>query len=177
VDNSFSSYQQGPAAQQDSLKETFETESTSYYDNMQVTIYLSFIAFTYPLGILLEMAFAIKSKRVFTLIKLDNILDLAICIVFAIRVDKEYSQYRDGIEGKTEQQVGTTYYNNIFTEADDGDLLSYLYCIRAGCLWIKILILFRLTKFLGPLYKMIQKMAFDILIFMVLFAIQLFIFA
>jgi uncharacterized RDD family membrane protein YckC len=46
-----------------------------------------------------------------------------------------------------------------------------------SCLWIRVLFMFRLTRFLGPLLKMIYMMVFDIGIFMVLFVILLVIYA
>lgn len=56
-------------------------------------------------------------------------------------------------------------------------MLDYLYSVGSACLWLRILLLFRLTRFLGPLVKMIQNMMNDIMIFMILFVTQLIIFA
>ena len=73
--------------------------------------------------------------------------------------------------------LGKTYYDNIFKYRNDQNLLSYLYTIGSSCLWLRIILLFRLTRFLGPLVKMIQNMIADITIFMVLFSLQLVVFA
>jgi hypothetical protein len=124
------------------------------------------------------MAFSIKSKRVFSLFTLSNFLDVAIFTVFLIRIIYEFKYYQNDVdEQPDETRRATTYYDNIFTFRDDGAMLDYLYSIGSACLWFRILLLFRLTRFLGPLVKMIQNMMTDILIFMILFLIQLIIFA
>lgn len=61
--------------------------------------------------------------------------------------------------------------------AGDEILLDVIYAIGVGCLWLRILFSLRLTRFLGPLIKMINNMLFDIAIFMILFLVDLIIFA
>ena len=166
------------ATSQEAAFTTFTTKSQSFYTNMQVTIYLSFFAVTFPLKIVLEMIFAYKSKRIFHFMTTTNLLDIAISIVFFIRIVYEFSYYRSGIVySATDGYNGVIYYNNIYLYRSDGNFLAYLYSIGSACLWFRILLLFRLTRFLGPIVKMIQNMMYDILIFMILFGIELVIFA
>lgn len=157
--------------------QTFETEAVNYYENMQITIYLSYIALCFPIRIILVMAFALKSERRFNPFTVSNLLDLAICSVFLTRLYYEYDYYRNDVsEQTTEILRGIQYYDNIFRYREDGQMLDYLYSVGAACLWLRILLLFRLTRFLGPLVKMIQNMMTDIGIFMILFSTQLIIF-
>ena len=44
-------------------------------------------------------------------------------------------------------------------------------------MWVNVLYKFRLTRFFGPLYKMIEQMLKDIIVFMALYAMQLVLFA
>jgi hypothetical protein len=179
VQDTFSEYSgQTDQTTQETIFETFTSEAYTYYSSMQATIYLSWIALTFPLRIILTMAFAKKSKRVFHFFTLPNLLDVSIFIVFSIRLYFEYAYYIDGIsDAKDDDQLGTTYYDNVFRDTDYSEWLDYLYSIGSACLWLRIILLFRLTRFLGPLVKMIENMMTDIVIFMVLFIVQLVVFA
>jgi len=77
VQSTFSSYsgESDPTTMQTKF-ETFESQSVVYYNNMQITIYLGYIALTFPIRILLTMAFAKKSKRYFEFFSVANILDI-----------------------------------------------------------------------------------------------------
>ena len=58
-----------------------------------------------------------------------------------------------------------------------GDFLDYLYWAISAWVWLRIILLFRLTRFLGPLIKMLQNMIYDMWIFLVLYGTQLLVFA
>ena len=179
VDSTFQSYSQlsDPKAMKLMLS-TFESQAATYFSAMQVTIYLSYIALCFPFRIILIMAFAHKSKRIFQLIDIINIIDLGIFAVFLTRIYYEFKYYRSGINmNDSDSTNGRLYYDNIFRYRNDRNMLGYLYSVGSACLWFRILLLFKLTRFLGPLVKMIQNMMTDIAIFMVLFGIQLIIFA
>ena len=173
VQTLFSSYQnETDPTSQETRKTIFESKAIVYYENMQITIYLGFIALTFPLRILLTMAFAKKNQRGnFSFFNVANFLDIAIFVVFAIRMYLEYRYYYDSdVYNATSNDVkGTNYYDNVFRDTDYDEYLDYLYSIASACLWVRIIMLFRLTRFLGPLVKMIQNMMHDIFIFMILF--------
>ena len=179
VYNSYTSYSgQTDATAQATAYTTFTTYATSFYSEMQISIYLCFISLSFPLRMILIMIFAAKSKRRFQLLNIVNILDLAIFAVFFTRIYYEFTYYRSGIDlNASDLTNGRKYYDNIFRYRDDKSMLSYLYSIGSAWLWLRIILLFRLTRFLGPLVKMIQNMMTDIFIFMVLFILQLVIFA
>lgn len=179
VDSTFQSYsQQTDPTTMRTIFSTFETQAATYYSAMQITIYLSYVALCFPFRIILIMAFAHKSKRMFKLIDIINIIDLGIFAVFLTRIYYEFTYYRNGLNmSDSADKNGRYYYDNIFRYRNDRNMLGYLYSVGSACLWLRILLLFRLTRFLGPLVKMIQNMMTDIAIFMVLFGIQLIIFA
>jgi hypothetical protein len=56
-------------------------------------------------------------------------------------------------------------------------LIDVLYSITAACIWLRVVYALRLTRFLGPLIKMVQLMIRDILVFLILFGCDLIIFA
>ena len=105
-------------------------------------------------------------------------MDICIFTVFATRLYLEYQYYLQGFSKIDDpDDKGLVYYENIFTKRNDESLLDYMYSIGSVCLYLRIINLFRLTRFLGPLLNMIQNMINDIIIFMVLFIIQLIVFS
>jgi fatty-acid desaturase len=95
-----------------------------------------------------------------------------------VRIGREYDAYQKGLDGyESHEKKAIRYFENIYEYEDDEILLDVLYSIAIGALWVRILYMFRLTRFLGPLLKMIFMMLWDITIFMVLFGILLVIYA
>jgi hypothetical protein len=157
---------------------SFEGQAYQYFESMQVTVFFGFIAMTFALKVLLVMAFSYKTKQEFKFFTVNNILDLIIFTLFLIRVILEYSTYINGVYAQdSNADMGQKYYENIFEEADHEVFLAYLYCVASTCLWLRIILMFRLTRFLGPLIKMIQSMIFDISVFIVLYSAQMIVFA
>lgn len=162
----------------DTALEEHHTAAETFQKDMEITEYLSIVAFFYPLRIVLEMLFAAKRGRGLNFLTLTNLLDVTISICFLIRLIKEHAAYREGLdEQPTSGKEAVRYFENIYEFENDEILLDVLYSIAVGCLWVRILYMFRLTRFLGPLLKMIYNMLWDILIFMVLFTIVLIIYA
>lgn len=69
------------------------------------------------------------------------------------------------------------YFENIYVFHNDEILIDVIYSIAAGCLWLRVILSLKLTRFMGPLIKMIQLMIKDIMIFLVLFVCDLLVFA
>ena len=148
----------------------------AYFEDMEVTVFLSIIMWFFPVRILLEMCFAAKAKRTFSLFNIINILDMSCFIVMFVRFIREFEYYREGIydeEGKEEVR----YFENIYEFHDDEVLIDVLYSVAMACLWMRFIYSLRLNRFLGPLVKMIQMMIYDIMVFLVLFVCDLLIFA
>ena len=149
---------------------------------MQITNYLGVITFLYPVKIFLDIIFSYKTGRPYTFIswsnKNINVLDIMLCLVFLIRINKEYFAYRYNLDKfePNSTPYHETYYNNIYHREEDEEFLSYLYAIAATLLWIRILFLIRFTKLLGPLMKIILSMSWDFFVFILLFVLGLVIF-
>jgi len=168
----------GTQEQIDAALEEHHEAAITFMKDMVITEYLSIISFFYPLRILLEMMFATKTNRSLKFFTLTNVIDLAFAFCFSIRLGREYHVYQNGLDQyDNEGQKAIRYFENIYEFEDDEVLLDVLYSIAIGALWIRILYMFRLTRFLGPLLKMVYMMIWDITIFMILFGILLIIYA
>ena len=149
-----------------------------FYVAMMVTVYLGFLAVSFSFRIPLLIAFAKKSKRKFEFLTINNTLDFLISVCFLTRIYLEYKYYHNGVDSQpNHSRIGEKYYKNVYNVYDAENFLSYLYSFISACIWLKVILLLRLTRFLGPLIKMIQNMIGDIAIFMVLYGIQLVFFA
>lgn len=146
-------------------------------EDMEITVYLSIVSFFYILRIYLELLLASKAKKNYKFLNFNNILDIIMATVFLIRFIREYQYYEHNLEGKDAVHKAVQYYWNVQHVAGDEILLDVIYSIGVGCLWMRILFSLRLTRFLGPLIKMITNMLLDIAIFMLLYGIVLIIFA
>jgi hypothetical protein len=152
----------------------FENKAQSFYINMQITVYLSWVAITFPVEIILKRAFADNSGRNFQMFTFNNILDITIMTVFIIRLFNEYNDLNDGINKSDSFNVRSVkYFSNIFMNSENFNLVAYLYAIASFLLSVKVIIDLRMTRLLGPLIKIIKSMLYDISVFMTLFCIQL----
>ena len=152
--------------------------AVTFMDDMEITEHLSIVAFFYPLRMVLESVFAKKTFRPIKFFTLNNLLDFVFAVCFIIRFEREHNAYSKGLDhydSHTKQAV--RYFENIYHHENDEVLLDVLYTIAIGALWIRILFMFRLTRFLGPLLNMFYLMIWDIFIFMILFGIILVIYA
>ena len=103
---------------------------------------------------------------------------MTFCVVFIFRLIKEYAFYEVDLNKYTQNhKKAVRYYENIYMYNNDEILIDVIYWIGAFCLWVRLLFMFRLTKFLGPLIKMIIFMIWEIIIFMILFIIVLVIYS
>ena len=156
----------------------FVGRAYDFYVAMMITVYLGFVAVSFSFRIPLFLAFSKKSKRPFELFTINNILDMLLSIWFILRIYLEFKYYHNDVESQpNDSKMGERYYKNIYNVYNADNFLSYLYSFISAWIWLRIILLLRLTRFLGPLIKMIQNMIYDIMIFMVLYGIQLLFFA
>ena len=154
------------------------TEPIKYYDDMKTTVYISIVTFFFPIRIILEFIFSCKTKRSPKLLSFINLLDVTLCAIFIFRLIKEYAYYEVGLNGYTQKhKMAVRYYENIYQINNDTIFIDVIYWIGAFSLWMRLLVMFRLTQFLGLLIKMIILMIWEIVIFMVLFIIVLVIYS
>ena len=102
--------------------------------------------FFFPVRIILETLFTIKTRRPYSTFSFtnSNILDLTFCLLIAIRLDREYRLYQVGLDDLEfgSYEFYEKYYNNIYVIEDDDALLSYLYALGTFLAGIKALYLF-----------------------------------
>ena len=166
VKETFDTYEHADPSKKDALFLVFEDNAAIFFQWMQITIYLAFISLCFPLKIVLNYAFSSKSKRIFKLITFSNILDISIFSLFLTRIIFEFEYYRRNLDPLASDGInGVYYFEIIYDERKDGEFLSYLYATGSALLWLRILIIFKLTRFLGPLVKMIESMLNNIVIF------------
>lgn len=94
-----------------------------------------------------------------------------------MRINNEYKYYQDDLDSKThDYEKYDLYFQNTFITRNHLDWIVIPYSIISSLIWLRVIVLFKLTRFLGPLVKMIQNMIYDIGIFMILFVTQLIVF-
>ncbi|CAI2366954.1 unnamed protein product [Moneuplotes crassus] len=153
-------------------------DAITFYNDMEILQYLSIIAYFYPMRIVLEAIYATLTKRSLRFLSFANLCDIVFSLVFFIKMCREFDDYRDGLSDISDSgKKAVRYFENIYEYANDEILLDVLYAIAMTALWLRILYMFRLTRFLGPLLKMVFSMLWDITIFMVLFGILLVVYA
>ena len=137
---------------------------------------IAILTFFYPFRILLDFVYTHKLQRPFSLVTVHYVLDLAIGVVFAIRFSYE-SVYTEGFDGLSAQDQHFKYYENIFEIHNHGVFISVLYSIASGILWLKIVLLMRLSRLLGPLVTTIRFMLYDVASFMTIYGILIIVFS
>ena len=55
--------------------------------------------------------------------------------------------------------------------------INVLYAVGSGLLWMKVFFLFKFTRLLGPMIKIIMKMLWEVFLFFLIFAAQIAFFA
>ena len=132
----------------------FYVEAETFYNNMEYITVFSALSFLYPMMIYLEFVFSKKTGRQFELYTVRNFLDLSIAIVFMVQFVFQVGSFNSGISHLGGRDLYKAYFINVFSTVHE-ETISWLMAIAAGTLWMKVLQVFRLTRFLGPLMKMI----------------------
>ncbi len=120
----------------------------------------------FPLQSLVDCKFKQLSGRAFSVVNLEFFINmgllLANLLIFS-QLDMKYFKY-------TEDSL--LDYFNTMRDGDTGSTLStYFYASLSGLIWMKVLYLLRLNRIVGPLLKIVRRMAADILNFLSLLAL------
>ena len=59
----------------DNAFQDYANDAIQYYEDMKITVYISIVSFFYPIRIVLEALFAVKTKRKVKLLTFTNLLD------------------------------------------------------------------------------------------------------
>ena len=116
---------------------------------------VSFVSFMFFVQIFQEILFSYKAKRHYTLFNFENLMRLAFFFVFLIVTLRHYTTYNQLIPGGVGDKE-VQYLVRIYVLDDIESEVSYYYAIGSFIMWVNVLYKFRLTRFFGPLYKMIE---------------------
>ena len=79
-------------------------------------------------------------------------------IVFLIVTLRHYTTYDSGVNDASQPSKEVQYFVRIYLIEDAENEISYYYAIGSFVMWVNMLYKFRLTRFFGPLFKMIEQM-------------------
>ena len=161
-------------------RQDYEDYLEEFYRLIQISNWIGIVVYFFPLRIIVEYLFTVKTRRHFSMFSIShsNFIDVALCIIITIRLEREYSVYRTGLSDLESGsfELHETYYNNIYVKEQDDDFLSYMYAVTVMLVGIKGFYLVRYTRIFGPLIKMILLMIRDFLIFFLLLFLNILIF-
>ena len=122
--------------------------------------------------------FAKKTKNRYKF-RMEELFDMAICAVVIVWLaiffiySREESPYPKIAHTKVQ-----VFMYQVLLDTDSGKLrFDYLLAAMAAAFWLRVIFMLRLTKTFGPLIRIIQAMLRELGIFLVLWFIQLFLFA
>ena len=147
-------------------------------EEIKLFLYITIILFVYLTQFILERIFSVLENRHIRMIRPDIILFV---LIFCLSIYLYISYYR-------QYSWCSTHYNRQlynfskdlcflvkFADQEEG-YLEYQVAIMA-CLWLAVAYTLTITRIFGPLIMMFYSMVKDIAIFLVLFLLQLIIFA
>lgn len=120
----------------------------------------------------------IPLNKPFKFIKIHYILDiiaLAMFLYFFISVWPIFDKYNQFEDSKEFRKEITDLFNDIYLK--DTDTFDVILGVGIMCLWLRVVLIFRASEFLGPFIKVIGKMFADIFIFFILYILILVSFA
>ena len=98
-------------------------------------------------------------------------------LTFIIVAFRHFSTYDERLEHSTGPSMEVQYFVRIYMVEDAEDEIAYYYAFGSFLMWVDLLYRFRLTRYFGPLIKMISQMLQDISVFLLLYVMQLVVFA
>ena len=134
---------------------------------------IAFFSFFTLIRIVLERMFTYLTKRPFNSQSMFIYIDLATFVTFLVLLGRYFSVYRDGVSAESDStKRDILFMQNVVNDQSNIDLSGIL-SVLVGLYWIRIFFLFRVTRILGPLIKIITSMFQDLLTFLTLYSIQL----
>jgi hypothetical protein len=140
-------------------------------------MYVSLVCFGFPIKSLMTFVYAHKTQTEYKL-KIEDIFDLFICslIGYWIFIYITYSNH-DATNTKIANTKQEIFMYDILVARKTGVFhFEVLVAVVASTFWLRMFLMLKLTKTFGPLIKIIYAMMRELMIFLVLWGIQLFIF-
>ena len=141
-------------------------------------MYLACLCFSFPVKTLMTIVYAHKTKTEYK-IKLEDFFDIVICVLISVWIYIFISFSRHQSRNPKIADTPLTIFMYDVIEANKKETLHFdflLACV-ASMFWLRMILMLKLTKTFGPLIRIINVMFKELFIFLVLWAIQLFIFA
>lgn len=137
---------------------------------------IGIITFTYPVKQCLSYLFMKWTRRSYS-IKMEYIIDLCLCGCvgeWLERFQYYHSHHTPHFFANGESNgSNTNFMLNIVVNNESGEFhFDYLLAIVGVLFWLRLFLMLRLTRTLGPLIKIIEAMVKELFSFMILFGIS-----
>lgn len=145
---------------------------------LERAMYVSLICFGFPIKTLMTIVYAHKTATEYKL-KIEDLFDIFICclIGYWIGIYVSYS-HREATNTKVAQTPKEIFmYEILVARKNNVFHFEVLVAVVASTFWLRMFLMLKLTKTFGPLIKIIYAMMRELMIFLVLWGIQLFIFS
>lgn len=144
---------------------------------LERSMYVSLVCFGFPIKSLMTVVYAHKTQTEYKL-KIEDLFDLFICslIGYWIFIYITYSNH-EATNTKIANTKQEIFMYDILVARKTGVFhFEVLVAVVASTFWLRMFLMLKLTKTFGPLIKIIYAMMRELMIFLVLWGIQLFIF-
>lgn len=145
---------------------------------LNTAMFVSLICFGFPVKTLMTSVYARKTKTEYKF-KTEDMFDFVICFLIGWWL-QIYFTYRnhEAVNPQIASTKNEIFMYDIMVARDNGVFhFEILVAAIASTFWIRMFLMLKLTKTFGPIIRMIYAMLQDLGIFLVLWGIQLFIFA
>jgi len=143
---------------------------------IQDAMYVSLISFAFPVRIFMTYFFAQLTTRSFRILTIGTIMDISLFTCVTIWLIK-YEEYGQSDTGNPDESFGKRFMERVIEEIEAGHFrFDFLLACTAAFFWLKVFSLLRLTRTFGPLIKIIMSMLYQIMVFCILWGIQLLLF-
>eukprot|EP00347_Sterkiella_histriomuscorum_P010999 403374131 len=146
--------------------------------DIMIAMYVAVTMFSYPLRIIQTYYFAKYLQRKYNFLKANTMIELAfsscaaIWIYQFIATSNEVENKQHDYENDFSQQQ--TFVHNTISDIQANTFrFDILLAFHTGFIWLKVMLLLKLTRAFGPLLKIIERMIFDFLYFTVIWSVNL----
>ncbi|CDW83264.1 transient receptor potential cation subfamily member 4 [Stylonychia lemnae] len=149
--------------------------------DITTAMYVSIMMFSFPIRMIQTFIFSKFSKRKFTILKGNTLIEMGFTICICVWVYKfAAANSVSGVPGEFDKdfnKVQLFVHNSVEEIGENSFRFDILLAFHTGFLWLKVLLLLKLTRSFGPMLKIIEHMVHDFLYFCIIWGINLAFFA
>jgi len=150
-------------------------EMNSFFLLMMNITYVSFCILFFALQHIPEIIYTSITKRVFNPYAFKNLLDFLIFVLFMINIWITYyvnlnGTWKERLHLKNEYRMNV-FLTNYSTGHPQRETWLLIFCSIS--LWIRVVFLLRYNEYLGKITGVLEKMAYDLVIYFVFFLIEI----